>query len=100
MKTTKKTTLPKKPVTKRDKHMYDLGAKQQAEVFEKAYAHLEGELVAKQTPRKDLLNDYQKPIKIVAIKTVWYVVLGILFGVAFLYAMHGDQQALNAGLIH
>ena len=51
----KKTiTLPKKPVTKRDKHMYDLGAKQQAEVFEKAYAHLEGELVAKQTPRKDL----------------------------------------------
>ena len=49
---------------------------------------------------KDLLNDYQKPIKVVALKTVWYVVLGILFGVAFLYAMHGDQQALNAGLIH
>lgn len=34
MKTTKKVVkLPLKPVTKRDKHMYDLGAEQQAEVF-------------------------------------------------------------------
>lgn len=32
--TTKKTTLPKKPVTKRDKHFYDMGAEQQAKVFE------------------------------------------------------------------
>ena len=60
MKTTK-TTLPKKPVTKRDKHFYDLGAKQQAEVFNNTYGHLEGEILAK-TPRKELLNDYQEPI--------------------------------------
>lgn len=38
MKTNKKTTLPKKPVTKRDKHFYDLGAEQQAEVFVKTFS--------------------------------------------------------------
>ena len=35
--TTKKTTLPKKPVTKRDKHFYDMGAEQQAKVFVKQF---------------------------------------------------------------
>lgn len=111
--TTKKITLPKKPTTKRDKHMYDLGAKQQAEVFnQKDWS--------KFSPRKELLNDYQetfnqeKVIKkinetlgdnyqepITDFKINWTVIALLVLGlIAFLYAMYGDQQALNAGLIH
>lgn len=87
-----KTKIPKKPTTKRDKHFYDMGAKQQAEVFnQKDWS--------KFSPRKELLNDYQEPIA--DYKINWTVIgFVILFLLAFLYAMHGDQQALNAGLIH
>ena len=92
MKTTTKITLPKKPTTKRDKHFYDMGAKQQAEVFnQKDWS--------KFSPRKELLNDYQEPIT--DYKINWtFITLLVLGLLALLYAMHGDQQALNAGLIH
>lgn len=105
----KKTiTLPKKPTTKRDKHFYDMGAKQQAVLFNKLQEehrlNLEQVLRdskdwSKFSPRKELLNDHQEPIT--DYKINWTVIgLVILFLLAFLYAMHGDQQALNAGLIH
>lgn len=110
--TTKKVTLPKKPVTKRDKHFYDMGAKQQSEVFESAHRYLiesPAEMYkiiqdsqkdwSKFSPRKEILNDYQEPITDYKINwtVIGLVILGLL---AFLYAMHGDQQALNAGFIH
>ena len=113
MKTTTKITLPKKPTTKRDKHFYDMGAKQQAEVFnQKDWS--------KFSPRKELLNDYQKAFNqeetikrineaisnsyeepITDYKFNWTLITLLVLGLlALLYAMHGDQQALNAGLIH
>lgn len=91
-KTTKKTTLPKKPITKRDKYMYDLGAVQQAKVFEKkleeeteyASQSLKIDIPhdfsvtgtngtnskdwSKFSPRKEILNDYvdySKPVKFI-----------------------------------
>ena len=82
----KTTTLPKKPVTKRDKHMYDLGAKQQAEVFNNTYGHLEGEIIATKTPRKDLLNDYQKPIT--NNDTFYKVILAVLWFTVLLLVLH------------
>lgn len=113
MKTTKTTTLPKKPTTKRDKYFYDMGAKQQAEVFNSLYPHkinnytdedFEKQLrwnewFGKINPRKELLNDYQEPIT--DYKINWVVITLLVLGLlVLLYAMHGDQQALNAGLIH
>lgn len=54
---------------------------------------------AKFSPRKELLNDYQEPIT--DYKINWTLITLLILGLlAFLYAMHGDQQALNAGLIH
>ena len=83
----KKVSLPKKPVTKRDKHMYDLGAKQQAEVFANNYGHLDGEIMATSpSPRKEILNDYQPPIG--NNDTVYKVILGVLWFVVFLLALH------------
>lgn len=55
MKTTK-TTLPKKPITKRDKYFYEMGAEQQADVFDELYDDK-----WRQWSRKSL-GDYQEPI--------------------------------------
>lgn len=64
--TTEKTTLPKKPVTKRDKHFYDMGAEQQAKVFETClpvnFDKAVDELNKWEQWSRESLGDRQEPI--------------------------------------
>ena len=78
----KKTTLPKKPVTKRDKHFYDMGAEQQAKVFDKW----------EQWSRKSL-GDYQEPIT--NNDYIWQIVAVIVFVGIILLAHPYTMSALN-----
>ena len=62
----KVATLPKNPVTKRDKYMYDLGAEQQAKVFEKHlpvnFDKAVEELTTWESLSRKSLGDRQEPI--------------------------------------
>ncbi len=102
MTTTKKDIYPKKPTTKRDKHFYDLGAKEQAVVFNSNYKmdDKEWEDFYYVSNRKDF-GDTEKPVYYHTRSKA--IVTGILFIgaiLALLFATHGDQQALQAGLIN
>lgn len=86
--TTKKTTLPKKPVTKRDKHFYDLGAEQQAKVFDKMHTATSSIEVDRswfdEVSRKSL-GDYQEPITNGKDYT-WHIVAVLVFVAVILVA--------------
>lgn len=51
--------------------------------------------------RKTILGDYQKPLSNKMKHEDWILALCAIGFIAFvIYAMHGDQSALNNGYIH